>query len=237
MGITDENAQIKTQTRLKAEHDILNALSTMSMFSVVVKYVTNHNLFINFDATQFELCTPYSEHTRKVAVIAANLSEQKRKRLSDIGVDIKPLTAEAAKGNHDLKYYLKYYCIITASGILCDTLVFVAADPNMNDEDVAVYNVTGLSASATMNAYGYLVLCKSRSCNATFYKWLNISVILPFIDELKIEYADITARAAVYGDGESQQITPYLDDELINQFNARQTLIIMKNAASCTKCS
>ncbi len=99
--------------------------------NVLIHESKKPDLFVNYDATPFELATPYSEHSRKVAVCRRAFHKAKKDRLELMGVnvDVKPLTTEPGKGNHDWKYYVKYYCVISASGILLVKLVFVAADP------------------------------------------------------------------------------------------------------------
>ncbi len=66
--------------------------------------------------------------------------------------------------------------------------MFVAADPNLRPDECKVYKVAGLATTCTIASYGYLVFCKSRSCNAAFYEWFNTEIILPLVEELENDY-------------------------------------------------
>ena len=134
--------------------------------------VPDDPLTLNFDATQFLISSGKGE-TLKVVVV------------KDDPVD-GPISAKNAKGG-DLNYFVKYYAIISAGG-LSGPLVFVLACDSMGEDEFVVHECPGLyKGDSDCDTIGYIVFTKSRAGNTKFYLWLNISVILPFIEKLRLK--------------------------------------------------
>ena len=64
-------------------------------------------------------------------------------------------------------YFIKYYLILTASGSASQP-VYVVADVDMQNNEIDVYKVPGLGITTDPGNNGFIVYCKSRSCNEAF---------------------------------------------------------------------
>lgn len=86
--------------------------------------------------------------------------------------------------------------------------------------------------------YGYVVMCKTRSCNGAFFKWYGETVILPFVkqsrDFYNLKNSDGTPmRAFVTCDGEALQIKNFLRTTMLELF-AEAYIDYGKTPASCS---
>lgn len=222
LGMSTKNAQEKTNARQEAERDLLNALSTIVGFALIAKMVPDNALAINFDATQF-LISSGKGGTLEVVVVKDEPTQG-------------PISTQI-KGGGGLNYFIKYFSIISAGG-LSGPLLFLVACPSMGPEDFEVFECKGLCKSdADADSVGYVAFCRTRCANRKFYKWLNLSVILPFIMKLRHLYSLSASRmAVVVCDGEVVQIDPYQDPEVQTAF-AAAFIFMMKLCASTTAVS
>lgn len=222
LRLEPKNAQHKSDARQEAERDMLNALSTVTGFQLVADMVPDDALALNFDATQ---CV---------------ISGGKDDRLEVIVVKDEPLAGPISTKNKNgggMNYFVKFYPIISCGGVQAP-LVFVLACESMGDEECDVFECPGLcKGDSDCDTIGYIVFTKSRAGNAKFYRWLNISVILPFIVKLRRLYALPASRmAVVVCDGELVQIDPY-QDPIVQAAYAAAFAFQMKLCASTTAVS
>jgi len=222
IGLETKNAQEKTNARQEAERDVLNALSTIVGFGLVAKMVPDNALVINFDATQF-LISSGKGNTLEVVVVKDEPTEC-------------PISTQV-KGGGGLNYFIKYFSIISAGG-LSGPLVFLVACADMTAEACEILECKGLCMSdADSDTVGYVAFCQTRCANRKFYKWLNLSVILPFIIKVRGLLGLAASRMAVVAcDGEVVQIDPYQDPDVQAAF-AAAFIFMMKLCASTTAVS
>jgi hypothetical protein len=122
-------------------------------------------------------------------------------------------------------------------GLICPTLVFVLADASLNENDLYVYKVFGLSTENGPDAFGYVCFTQTRCANDKFFKWLNEAVLIPFITRLRLNYRLTTnPNAFVFCDGEHVQIIEYFTDETKKLLDD-ENVIVGKLAASTTAVS
>ena len=216
-------AQLKSNARQEAEQDPLNALSLITLFQTALNYVKSAALFLNYDATQFELLPGGKARDKKTALI-----------IKDEPLD-KPLSKAHEKGESALAYYLKWFCIISVAGFIAPNLVFLASDPNLSEDDFYFYKVEGMSTSSAAGCtHGFLCFTKTRNGNAKFFEWFNISILIPFIEFVQNCYGERGENTFVCCDGEAPQIAPYLSTDGIRQKLAELNVMVGKLAASTT---
>ena len=222
LGLATKNGQDKPDARQEAERDLLNGLSTLTGFQLVADVVPDEALVINFDATQF-MISGGKGGTLQVVVV-------KDEPLSG------PISTKS-KGGNELNFFIKWYSIISATGVP-GPLVFMLACDSMGPDEFEVFEVRGLCKSdAAINDFGYIVFCATRSGNASFYKWLNIAVILPFIGTLReMLELDSSCKAVVVCDGEAVQIDPYQEPEVQRAYET-SCVFMLKLCASTTAVS
>lgn len=81
-------------------------------------------------------------------------------------------------------FFIKYYLLCYAFGDIFDP-IFVVADDSMEQNDIDVHKIPGLGVGTDIGSFAWVVLCKTRGCNKTFYKWLNQSVLIPAVLKLR----------------------------------------------------
>jgi len=148
LGLATKNGQDKPDARQEAERDLLNGLSTLTGFQLVADVVPDEALVINFDATQF-MISGGKGGTLQVVVV-------KDEPLSG------PISTKS-KGGNELNFFIKWYSIISATGVP-GPLVFMLACDSMGPDEFEVFEVRGLCKSdAAINDFGYIVFCATRS--------------------------------------------------------------------------
>ena len=216
LNLSAHHGQIKTTARQKAEHDVMNALSTYFCHQAVLKHVSNPHLVINYDATQF--C----------------IGPCKKKPVCISGVnkgDNKPLSTKATDGI-DLNFGIKWFCVINAAGQICSKLVLLLSDEKLRKDECKVHKIPQLSIGLDANPYGYIIFCKTRCGNPAFFHWLNESVLLPYVRMLRISFADAASFAYIFCDGEATQIAPYSTGPLPAKFKSENIIVGKLSAAS-----
>lgn len=213
------NAQNNTDARLLAERDPLNMISTMVMWDYACKLVNHPNQIINYDSTQFQIGKLLSKTTR---VLTTGKKNNDTAYMTN--------TASYEKGN---PYYVKYYCIVTANGTLCQTPVYLIGNSDLKNDDFYAYKIPDLSFSSSDDAFGYICICKSRHGNAAFFHWFNTEVIIPFAQSIQRKIGTGNDPIFICCDGEACQINPYLTKELSDKFK-NSNIAIAKLAASTT---
>ena len=114
--------------------------------------------------------------------------------------------------------------------------VFLIADDKMSEIDFDVHQINGLGTTTAVSSKGYVCFCKSRAGNDKFFTWLNRTVVMEFLDEIKsFNHFDILENPAyITFDEESIQIKPHFDEENQLLFD-HQNCYLGKLAASCTE--
>jgi hypothetical protein len=54
----------------------------------------------------------------------------------------------------------------------------------MNSDEIDAYPVLGLGVGIQEKTIGYLVFCKTRKLNETFYEWMMEEVLVPFVKKI-----------------------------------------------------
>ena len=210
LNIVTKNAQQKNDARMTAENNIKNVLSTIYMFSNISTYVKNPNLMVNFDVTQFT----FSDSSYELVQVVTN-SEYKLEIYS---------TSKDCESTHG-GLGIKYFAIITASGLSCSTPVYVIADGSMDKDDCKTYQVLGLS-SDVFNNVGYICFCKTRACNNKFYLWFNNTVLIPYMKALKRNYCEDNGWCSIMCDDEHTQIQPYFTDNILKELSDINCIVV-----------
>ena len=73
------------------------------------------------------------------------------------------------KGDGLVSYFIKYYLLMFADGTVA-LPVFVVADTSMSKGECDVHEVLGMGIGTDVGSKGYIVFCKTRCANNTFYK-------------------------------------------------------------------
>ena len=83
-----------------------------------------------------------------------------------------------------LGVYIKKYFFHNSAGKVAPP-VYVVADDSMDAQEINVHKIMDLSNIICAGSYGFLVFCKSRACNKTFYKWYGETVVIPFVEDCR----------------------------------------------------
>ena len=217
------NAQKTTKVRFRAENSIYNCISTIFMWYYIIKYVVYQFLVLNYDSTQFEI---FCSQSKSVSVV---VTEEYRKNAQ---ANRKPIST--TETNNSLAYFVKYFSIVSLSGLVYPHYILLLADENLGENDFKYYKVPGLCNVNTMEGFGYLCFTKTRCGNDAFFKWLNKDILIPYIVALRDRFGISEDNAAfITCDGEYVQIAPWLTEEmkiLLKKYN----LLIAKLCASTT---
>ena len=223
LNINIKKAQSKTDARMKAEQDARNCISTIIMYSTITNFVKNPYLYINYDATQFSIVSKDDELVKCIIP-------------SGVRNNNEPTSTSKAKKSQDLDFAIKWFCIMTAGGCICNRLVFLISDSGMEKEDFNYFRVDELSVDCASNErYGYVCFTKTRCGNQAFFHWLNSDVLIPYIKLLKEKHGTPDCYTFLCCDGENCQISPYTDIECpIKQQYDDMNVLVTKLAASTT---
>jgi hypothetical protein len=126
-----------------------------------------------------------------------------------------PLKVLPSKYNAGITaFFIKPYMLVSAAGHASNP-VYVIADMTMNEEEIAVHEVKGLSIPNGLNSTGWVVMCKTRGCNLEF-----------FITDTRLHYdLPLDSVAWFQLDGEAIQIKCYEDPELLAELAAVNTVV------------
>jgi hypothetical protein len=167
-------AQRKTNARRNAESD------PRSVYSEAVMHETfgmdiDPSLRINMDASTFIVCQ--HGNPEKEAIIIHD------------SANLDPITV---KGDSELGFGIKYVCIANALGALAPP-IFLINDSKLGVEEFPTpHKIVGLSHGGSVDSYGYLCFCKTRSGCDKFWRWVLTDVILPWICALRSVYSELS---------------------------------------------
>lgn len=219
LGIHTGDAEETTDARAAAVADQRNSF-TFAALNTAISKIVKKQFILNADATQFTV-----GHDMKKKVQVKYLEKLN-------GRPLKVLPVKDSEG-HGL-FTIKYYLLITAGGDQADP-IYIIADDKMGENDIDIHEIKQLSVNSGIDSTAWVVFCKSRACNAAFYKWFNESILLPFIQALRKKYTpnDLSSPACFQLDGESTQIDIYKDPKVISKILS-SNVIVAKPPASTT---
>jgi len=115
------------------------------------------------------------------------------------------------------------------------TPVHIIADDNIPAGECVIEEVPMLSYGVSVNDTSYIVLCKSRAANESFYQWYNINIMIPFINDIKRVYGlDANATTWYQLDGEDTQIRCYEDNNILQELENNH-IVVGKPSGSTTE--
>jgi hypothetical protein len=186
-----KNAERTTDAREKACADWTNAVSFAAMCQAVIPHI-KYPLILNFDAKQSKVGD--ESNKKHVAKFIGSVKQ---------GKSVKTKKSDGTKGI--TCYFIKTYTLMSAAGYL-GPQVDVIASPSMKKNEIDVHRVEGLGPSLGVDAYSYVVFCKTRGCCTAFYEWYNIKVMIPYVNSLRQKFSlEDDDFAFVNCDGEALQ--------------------------------
>ena len=223
LDIKTKNGETTTNARAVAVSDIRNAVSFAAM-NFSMNKIAKQPLILNADAT---LYTVGYDNKKKLQV---KFIQTKKHQLS-------PIKIKQEKNDSGItNYTIKYFCLMSAIGKIANP-VFIIQDEKMAENIIDTYSVDGLGISTGSASKGYIVFCNSRSCNLEFYKWFNETVLVEFINDLKISSGGGSNDDNITWfqlDGEMKQIEIYRDPSIL-QLLLENNIIVGKLPASTTE--
>ena len=162
MNLSNKNAERHTLARAAAESDIRNLVSFAAANHWMISHC-NHKLFINADATQFQVGGSLKQ-TMKVKAYNGRT---------------RPDKVLPSENENLTSYFIKYYGIISLGGYVADP-IFIVADESMSKDTIDVYDISGLGIGADPANKGHLVICKDRSLCVSFYRWMINECLVGF---------------------------------------------------------
>jgi hypothetical protein len=220
LAIKTGHGEATTTARMDACADVQNAVTFAAMNACMVPLSKPH-LTANLDATQFTV-----ENAKGKIELKYCLVEEE---------DNVPETLKVVpqKGDGLVSYFIKYYLLMFANGTVASP-VFVVADTSMSKRECDVHEVLDMGIGTDVGSKGYIVFCKTRCANNTFYKWLNDSILIPMITAQKTLHGDRDDAITWFQlDGEPVQINVYEDPEVLAALEAHN-VVIGKPPASTT---
>jgi hypothetical protein len=175
IGIVVKNAELTTDTRIKAMSSVRNTLSNYALSAYTTKELAvpppkmlNSDEATNKDAT-------------KVAVL-------KVERGNGTPMDNTVNQTVASKGESIFGLYtIKVNVTINGNGKIMD-VVYITQDEDMKEEDCFIHPVAGLGVTASITSQGYIVFLKNRAGNESFYRWVCTSLIPNAVSHIDAEF-------------------------------------------------
>ena len=99
-------------------------------------------------------------------------------------------------------------------------------------------SIPNFGNTADVGTVGYIVACKTRNCNAAFYRWYGTTIVEPFVQKCRTinecKNLDGTPeRAFVTCDGEASQISVFQEEQMLALF-VEALIDFGKSPASCS---
>lgn len=131
-----------------------------------------------------------------------------------------------------LGFYVKSYLQIS-KGAIVGPLVFVFADPSLEDTALTVIEVLGLTLNHGASRAGFICFTSTRGGNTAFYDWLIQTPIKAFVEELKAQ-EDKCYHVLYSTDGEDIQLDGFARNNAVLK---SLDVIYLKGSASCSALS
>jgi len=213
------SANLKNKARREAEHDPLNAVSTMVLWHHIHANAGSPDLVINVDATPITIGS-FSEVPEKV-YYPKNMDLKKPVSAPSATEKVKPMS-------------LNWYNIMTASGGL-GPLVFRFPWEDGGDQNLPlVIPIEGMTASLDATQNGYVVFTETLQKDRLFFEWLQVDLMGQWIKQMQVTRAD-KKQAFVLMDGEDTQITEASGNPRVYNFCKENSISIEKPPASTTR--
>ena len=186
--LTRKKGEKGCNARLEGEFDIKSCISTLVLFTLIIKCVSYLLIAINYGATQFFVgqVNKYPD----TVVVSVNETRGREDRL---------IKSEPGSGSHALDYAIKWFCIACGARNTNDDLVFLLVAPGLK---CYVNKVPGLCKSMCPGGMGYVAFTKTRNDCAKFYQWFNMDHLIPFIEKLKQAYNMVSGFVFMFFDGD-----------------------------------
>jgi hypothetical protein len=222
MNLSDKNAERHTQARAASESDVRNLVSFAAANHWMINNV-NKNLYINADATQFQ--------------VGGSLKQNKRvKAYKGRNSNLHPYKVLPSKDENLTCFFIKYYAMISLEGFLADP-IFIIADESMEKDVIDCYSITGLGIGTDPANKGYLVFCKDRCLCNDYYEWILRVCLIDFIKKIKTSHnlkdGDLSWFTV---DGETKQLNPFSSPDTI-KFLQDNSIEVGKPPGSLTRLS
>lgn len=212
------NAETTTAARAEAIASILNATSFAAAMEMCKDYYPE--IVMNMDGTQYTVGN--TDDVKKVVHMGNRGGRRSLKVLPD------------KSGGGLVKFFIKFYHLITAAGCRADP-VFVIADENMGEDDFHVEECTCLANSGGSTSTAYITFTQTRCWNLRGYEWFNNSIMLPLINQTRKRFRFVPGDAALFMlDGEPRQIEIYNQSLMLSTL-AEHNVTVVKPSASTTE--
>ena len=154
-NIVDAPAETGTAARIEAEADLRSAVS-FAVGCDVMTDLTCYDLILNADATQFQVGGEGSSKQKGSYVNDSDSDDciihAKRARRSACKI-------ERSKDSTLTAYFVKYYCLCNASGMI-GPFIFIIADEQMDKTSIDPHRVPGIGMTALEE--GWVIFSKTR---------------------------------------------------------------------------
>jgi hypothetical protein len=210
LNINKEKGQKTTNARRDAMFDVRNFIS-MAVMNASLSAELSHHCIGNIDATQF----------------LVNFTDQQKL----ISIDKFSPTTKTQESTMDI--FIKQFFLVNAVGFSGPPL-FVISHNLLNEDEMVVLPIDGLSFSYDGKSTGYIVFCNSRGGNKLFFNWLFTTYIVESVNIFKSRQVNNDNFYLVL-DGEATQIQS-LDDVDVRNILNNNKIDIGKGPASCSGC-
>jgi len=210
MKITKEKGQTTTNARREAMFDVRNFIS-MAVMNASLSANLSHHCIGNIDATQFLL----------------QFTDQQKL------ISIDKLLPTTKTQESTMNIFIKQFFLVNAAGFTGPPL-FVISHNLLNDEQMIVLEINGLSFSFDGKSNGYIVFCNNRGGNKLFFNWLFTFYIVESVEMFKSRQQNSDNFYLVL-DGEATQVQSLDDVNVRNRLNDNK-IDIGKGPASCSGC-
>ena len=213
LGVQNGLAEVTTDARALQCAEVLNQVSFAAMnHLMIVQKRINPLLILNFDGS---IMTVGGIGGNKVKVkfeknpsSAVFINRSKKALVPSVGKVVMPDKDDKSF----VLYSVKILVGISAAGWQ-QPPVYILADDNMQEHELRHYKIQGLGVGTNCENYGWVIICKTRTCNDAFYRWYIYQVI-KFIETIKLCFGlRSDAQSYVCCDGEYVQTAPIFDDE------------------------
>jgi len=213
--------QFKTNARREAEADPRNHVSMYALLRAFASDVPE-DLLANGDATVF--ASGGDDSNDKVII----LSKKELAEAYGTNFDFETPATSSSKGT--LSIGIKLMHIHTPK--IVGPQVFVVADDSLKGEEIVIKEgIHGLSSSLDVEATGILCFCPTRCCNKAFFRFMNMQVVVPWLNKIRSLLPNPNVDAFYYTDGEDKALQDLVEPESLESL-AKNRIRVGKTPAS-----
>ena len=214
-------ADSTTDARRKAELNVNNAIGYAAAATAIMPHI-DPRMVGNPDASQYV----YSQEVEK-AVYFGKWTEFLKQHPEVTNIKSDP---DGSKEG-GLGFGIKYYCFISAGGIIGDP-IFIVADDNMAKDEIDVYDLDDFGFGCQFEQHSYLVFMKTRVPGKSFYRWFLESYLVPYVLKLRVKYKT-ESWFFLQLDGENDQIAVF-DEPAVQELMQENRICVGKSSAGRT---